>query len=72
MDGKTPAEIPVNGKTERRLYDSLEARDLLGGISESMFRRLTGSGELPSVKIGRKVYIEPATIEEFIAARRVA
>jgi excisionase family DNA binding protein len=72
MDGKRLPEIPTNGKIERRLYDSVEARELLGGISEPTFRRLTAAGELPVVRIGRKVYVEPAAIEEFIAGRRVA
>lgn len=72
MDGKGLPEIPVDGKIERRLYDSFEARELLGGISEPTFRRLTKTRQLRTVKIGRNVYVEPDAIEEFIAERRVA
>lgn len=60
----------MNGKIERRLYDSVEARELLGGISEPTFRRLTKAKELRVVRIGVKVYVEPEAIDEFIAAHR--
>jgi excisionase family DNA binding protein len=58
-------------KTEiasERLYNSREARELLGGISERTFRELTKNGSLPAVKQGAFVYVRKSAIEAYIAA----
>jgi hypothetical protein len=74
MHVKTPPESPVrtnrtNGApTPERLYNSREARELLGGISESKFRQLTKSGELPAKKQGAFVYVPQSAIDAYIAA----
>ncbi len=71
MHVKTPPESPVrvNGETKpERLYNSREARELLGGISESKFRQLTKSGELGAKKQGAFVYVPQSAIDAYIAA----
>lgn len=71
MDGKTLADTPTHGKATvaaGRLYNSREARERLGGISESTFRRLTATGELPAVKQGAYVYVTQDAINDYIAA----
>lgn len=71
MHVKTPPDTPVrtNGETNpERLYNSREARELLGGISESKFRQLTKSGDLPAKKQGTYVYVPQSAIDAYIAA----
>jgi hypothetical protein len=76
MHVKTPADTPTHvspGSALNRLYNSQEARVLLGGISESTFRRLTSrrDGQPPrlrAVKQGAYVYISQAAIDEYIAS----
>jgi helix-turn-helix protein len=71
MHVKTPPESPVRvnwaAKSER-LYNSREARQLLGGISVSKFRQLTKSGELAAKKQGAFVYVPQSAIDAYIAA----
>lgn len=69
MHVKTPAESPVheNRSPAERLYNSQEARTLLGGISESKFRQLTRTGELRAVKQGAFVYVPQSAIDEYIS-----
>jgi hypothetical protein len=77
MNGNEPENIPVDGNGPgqeapppgRAVYNSREARFLLGDISEPMFRKLTKSGELRARKIGSFVYVEPAEIERFVKSR---
>jgi len=76
MHAKTPADTPAHGNTDvrpTRLYNSQEARVLLGNISESTFRRLTSSRDgqppkLRAVKQGTYVYIRQDVIDEYIAS----
>lgn len=68
---KTPPDSPVyaNGDAKpERLYNSREARELLGGISESKFRQLTKSGALRAKKQGAFVYVPQSAIDEYINA----
>lgn len=51
-----------------RLYNSQEARELLGGISVRQFRRLTSSGALRALKQGAFVYIPKDALDEYIAS----
>ncbi|MFI7547243.1 helix-turn-helix domain-containing protein [Actinoplanes sp. NPDC049599] len=51
-----------------RLFNSREARELLGHISERTFRELTKTGALPAVKQGAFVYVRKSAIEAYIAA----
>lgn len=76
MHAKTPADTPAHGNTgpgPNRLYNSQEARVLLGNISESTFRRLTSSrngepSKLRAVKQGSYVYVPQDAIDEYIAS----
>lgn len=68
---KTPPDSPVHvneGAKPERLYNSREARELLGGISESKFRQLTKSGALRAKKQGAFVYVPQSAIDAYIAA----
>jgi hypothetical protein len=58
----------VPGLGTERLYNSREARELLGGISESKFRQITKSGELFAKKQGAYVYVPQSAIDAYIAA----
>jgi hypothetical protein len=69
MHVKTPPDTPAHvnqGATPNRLYNSREARELLGGISESTFRRLTASGDLEAKKQGAFVYVSQRALEAYI------
>jgi hypothetical protein len=70
MHGKTSPDAPAHGNVTvkpNRLFNSREARELLGGISESTFRRLTGSGRLEARKQGVFVYVSQSAIDAYIA-----
>lgn len=70
MYGKTSADTPTHGNVSmkpNRLYNSRETRELLGGISESTFRKLTSSGQLRAKKQGVFVYVEQSAIDAYIA-----
>jgi hypothetical protein len=45
------------------LVDAPEARRLLGGIAEGLLRARTKSGEIPCVRIGRRVFYRPADLD---------
>jgi hypothetical protein len=65
MHGKASASTPVHGN---RLYNSKEARALLGGISERTFRALTASKALTTKRQGARVYVSQEAIDAYIAA----
>ena len=47
-----------------------ETREALGGISESTLRRLIRAGDLPAVKIGRRVMIARDALNAFVQERQ--
>jgi hypothetical protein len=72
MHVKTPRDTPAHENpvaAPNRLYNSRDARQLLGGISESTFRRLTAKGgALEAVKQGAFVYVSQRAIDAYINA----
>lgn len=80
MHGKTPPHASTRDNTsdpridaptrenpnDPRLYSSREARKLLGGISETTFRKLVISGELPARRRGRHIVIPRADLARYI------
>jgi excisionase family DNA binding protein len=50
----------------RTLYDEHEAREQLGGIGRTLFYELIGSGQLRSVKLGRRRLVPADAIEELV------
>jgi excisionase family DNA binding protein len=62
-----PTPTPPAPPPSRLLYDSREARVLLGGISERTFRKLTASGALRTVKQGARVYVRRQDLEAYVA-----
>ena len=60
----TPNTPTVNA--EPRLFTLHEAAGRLR-ISVSMVRRLVKRRDLPAVTIGRRVLVDPADVEQFIA-----
>lgn len=50
----------------RRLYDEHEAREQMGGIGRTLFYELIASGQLRSVKIGRRRLVPAEAIEELV------
>lgn len=73
MRGKTSPESPVHGNSHGRvlpvrgLYGSKEAREYLGGMSESTFRRKTASGEIEAKRLGNRVMCTREALDAFIA-----
>jgi excisionase family DNA binding protein len=47
-----------------------EARQALGGISGSTLRRLIRAGDLPAVRIGRRVMVHRDALEAFVRSRQ--
>lgn len=71
MHRNAPADAPTHGSAEERpnrLYNSREARELLGGISERKFRQLTADGLLRAKKQGAFVYVSQDAIDAYIAS----
>lgn len=69
MHGNAPADTPTHGNAViagRRLYNSVQARELLGGISERKFRQLTKSGRLATKKDEGRVFVEQSAIDAYI------
>ncbi len=69
MHGNAPADTPAHGNAVtpgRRLYNSVQARELLGGISERKFRQLTKSGRLRTRKDEGRVFVEQTAIDDYI------
>lgn len=50
-----------------RLLDEKATRERLGGIGRSLFYEKIGSGELRSVKIGKRRLVPEQAIAEYIA-----
>ena len=50
-----------------RLLDEKATRERLGGIGRSLFYEKIGSGELRSVKIGKRRLVPEQAISEYIA-----
>jgi hypothetical protein len=67
MHGNEAENTPTHGDTDR-LLNSKEIRALLGGISESKFRRMTRDGEIPLVRQGSYVYARASDIAKYIAS----
>jgi hypothetical protein len=73
MRGNAPQSTPTHGKAVgagRRLYNSVQARELLGGISERKFRQLTADKLLRVKKdpYSGRIYVEQSAIDEYIDA----
>ncbi len=56
--------------TARRLLNVKEAAEYLGGISVWTVRSLGWSGEIPEVKIGRRVLYDRQDLNRFIELRK--
>jgi hypothetical protein len=54
------------GAPERRLLDVEEGRGYIGGIARESFYRLVRSGEIRTVHIGRRTFVEKAELDRFI------
>lgn len=72
MDENSAHNLNINEIPKRAIYPSHEARMLLGGISESTFRRQYKSGRLVAKKIGAFVYVESDEIKRFLAGLPLA
>lgn len=72
MHEKSAPNLLTDKIPSRAIYPSHEARALLGGISESTFRRQIKSGELAGIKIGAYVYVTDEEIERFLKSRPAA
>jgi excisionase family DNA binding protein len=55
---------------ERRLISVAEARQQLGGISQTTFYALVNEGELSLVKIGRRSFVQSEDLDEFLRRKR--
>jgi len=54
----------------RPLIPAAEARQILGGRSRQYLWELRKTGQLAGVRVGDRIYFEPAELERFITARR--
>ena len=52
--------------TTTQLLDLTEARAVLGGIGRTKLYELVGTGELRTVKIGRRRFVPVQAIEEYV------
>lgn len=68
VDHPTP-EAQHRPAAEPLLYPEPEARWRLGGISKRKMCQLIRDGEIPVVRIGRRIFFTPASLREFVAAR---
>lgn len=59
---KGEANTMSTSTIERKYYTRSEAAEVLH-VSEQTVRRLTLTGELPSIKVGRQVRIPAATLD---------
>ena len=55
---------------ERRLISVAEARQQLGGISQTTFYALVKEGELSLVKIGRRSFVRTEELDDFLRRKR--
>ena len=62
--------MSTSGKVIKRLYSVAEAGDYLGRSVWSV-RRLIWSGELPQVRVGRRVHLDIRDMDEFIERNKV-
>lgn len=60
--GMQEARQAMSTTLERKYYTRLEAAEVLR-VSEKTVKRLTLTGELPSIKVGRQVRIPAATLD---------
>lgn len=51
---------------DRLLIDLPAAAERLGGISIVTLRRRIAAGAIPVVRIGRRVFVRPETLETFL------
>ena len=58
----------INGFSRLSLLKAAEVAQILN-ISMGLAYRLMQSGELPSVRFGRSVRVQPADLEQFIASK---
>ncbi len=54
----------------RHLMPVKEARQQLGGISQTMFYALVKEGELSLVKIGSRSFVQAEDLDDFVRRRR--
>jgi excisionase family DNA binding protein len=59
----------VESDAPDRLVALDEAREQLGGIARSTVHQLTASGELRSVRIGRRRFVPASELARFVRAR---
>lgn len=52
------------------LHPVPEAQEKLGGIGRTTLYQLVAAGELPTIHIGRRMFIPSDAIADFIARRR--
>lgn len=52
--------------TQKKAYSVLEARELIGGLSQASFYKLVNSGQLKTIKIGGRRLIPAESIDELI------
>lgn len=55
---------------QKLLYSEAEAREVLGGIGRSKFYELIKSGEIQTVKIGRRTFIAHEELECYVDSIR--
>ena len=63
-DHPTPSTPP-----EPLIHPEPEARSILGGISKRKLSQLVRDGEIPVVRIGRRIFFTPASLSQFVADR---
>jgi len=60
----------TSGKVTKRLYSVAEAAHYLGRSPWSV-RRLIWAGQLPTVRVGRRVHLDVQDMEAFIEQNKV-
>jgi excisionase family DNA binding protein len=60
------AQIEAGSENRPGLCDEAYCRDYLGGIGRTKWYELIGSGELPSVRLGRRRLVRHAELDRFI------
>ena len=63
------AEAAAAPRSPDRLYSIPEACEALGGIGRSKVYDLIASGELSSLRVGRRRLVTAGAVREFIAER---
>lgn len=62
---------PPDATEETRLVSKPDAQRLLGGLSRSTIERMIKASQLPTVKIGRRVFVPADAVEAFIRDAQV-